>query len=125
MKPKIPPKLGRLLGDYERLTRDEGAALRSEDFARLAEIHAFKPTLLLAIIEEGESLGLDRRVLWFDDCLVALAALERDNLEYAARGVVQLTAQQACLEAARMRLRSLGHAYRRTENLNSRIFNRS
>jgi hypothetical protein len=125
MKLKLPPRLSRLLGEYERLTRDESAALRSRDFARLGEIHAFKPELLTAIVEEGSSLGLDRHVMWFDDCLLALAALERDNVNFAARGLMELNAQLDSLEAARKRLRSLGHAYRRTGAPSSRLFARS
>ena len=125
MKSKVPPRLGRLLGEYERLTRDEGVALRSRDFTRLAEIHAFKPALLGAIVDEGASLGLDRRVLWFDDCLLALAALERDNVNLAARGLMQLNIQRETLESARKRLRGLGHAYRRVTPPSSRLFARS
>lgn len=122
MNSKVPARLGRLLGEYERLTRDEGVALRSRDFSRLAEIHAFKPALLSAIVDEGTSLGLDRRVLWFDDCLLALAALERDNINLAARGLMQLNIQRETLESARKRLRGLGHAYRRVATPTSRLF---
>jgi hypothetical protein len=125
MKPKAPPRLHRLLGEYERLTRDEGVALRLRDFSRLAEIHAFKPALLVAIIEEGTAQGLDRRVLWFDDCLLALTALERDNVNLAARGLRQLNIQRENLESARKRLRGLGHAYRRLGPPAPRLFARS
>lgn len=125
MKSKIPPRLGRLLGEYERLTRDEGAALRIRDFSRLAEIHAFKPSLLIAIIEEGTSLGLDRRILWFDECLLSLAAMERDNVNLAAHGLRQLSLQRESLESARKRLRGLGNAYRGTGVPASRLFARS
>lgn len=125
MKSKVPPRLGRLLGEYERLTRDEGAALRMRDFSMLAEIHAFKPALLLAIVEEGGSLGLDRRILWFDECLLALAALERENIKAAAQGLMQLNLQRENLESARKRLRGLGNAYRRIGSPSSRLFARS
>lgn len=125
MKSIVPPRLGRLLGEYERLTRDEGAALRTRDFLKLAEIHAFKPVLLSAIVEEGASLGLDRRVVWFDDCLVALATLERDNLNVAAHSLRQLNIQRENLDAARNRLRGLGHAYRWGGATSSRLFARS
>ena len=125
MKPKVPPRLDRLLGEYERLTRDEGAALRTRDFTRLAEIHAFKPALLSAIVEEGTSLGLDRRVLWFDDCLLAIAAIERENVNVTARGLIQLTVQRENLVSARKRLRCLGHAYRRYGVSSSQWFARS
>jgi hypothetical protein len=112
MNSKVPPRLSRLLGEYERLTRDEAVALRTRDFIRLAEVHAFKPLLLEAIIGEGTSLGLDRRVIWFNDCLLALTALEKENLSAAARGLMQLSVQRTKLESARKRLRGLGHAYR-------------
>jgi hypothetical protein len=121
----VPPRLGRLLGEYERLTRDEGAALRARDFAALAEIRAFKPSLLVAIEQEGASLGLDRRVLWFNDRLVALAALESENVDFATRVLLQLTGQRENLASARKRLRGLGHAYRRTGVYSSRLFARS
>lgn len=118
----VPPRLGRLLGEYERLTRDEGAALRARDFVALAKIHAFKPALLVAIEEEGTTLGLDRRVVWFNDCLVALAALETENVSFAARALRQLSLQRENLEGARKRLRGLGHAYRRAGVYTSRLF---
>ncbi|MGB8169418.1 MAG: hypothetical protein WCF18_18105 [Chthoniobacteraceae bacterium] len=91
----------------------------------LAEIHAFKPALLLAIVEEGGSLGLDRRILWFDECLLALAALERENIKAAAQGLMQLNLQRENLESARKRLRGLGNAYRRIGSPSSRLFARS
>jgi hypothetical protein len=125
MKAKVPARLTRLLGEYERLTRDEGVALRVPDFSRLAEIHAFKPALLAAIVEDGTALGLDRRVLWFNDCLTALAALETENLNIATRRLTQLRIQRESLEAARKRLRGLGHAYRRFGSSSSRLFSRS
>ena len=125
MKPKAPPRLNRLLGEYERLTRDEGAAVRARDFFQLAEIHAFKPLLLAAIVEEGTSLGLDRRLGWFNDTLLALAALERENLQVAACGLTQLALQREQLESARKRLRGLGQAYRRYGVSSSRLFARS
>lgn len=125
MNPRVPPRLSRLLGEYERLTRDEGAALRTEDFSTLAEIQAFKPALLVKIVEEGTQLGLDRRVVWFDDCLRALAVLEGDNVKVAGRMLRQLTAQRENLEGARQRLRGLGHAYRRVGVHSSRLFARS
>lgn len=125
MKSRVPPRLGRLLGEYERLTRDEGVALRTSDFCRLAEIHSFKPALLRTIVEEGTSLGLDRRVQWFHDCLLGLETLERDNVNAAARGVMQLTLQRDHLESARKRLRGLGHAYRSVGTSSSRLFARS
>jgi hypothetical protein len=125
MKPRLSPRLKRLLGEYERLTRDEGAALRARDFTALAETHAFKPGLLYAIVEEGIALGLDRQVVWFNDCLIALAALESDNLNLATRVLSQLTVQRENLEAARKRLRGLGSAYRTYAGHGSRLFARS
>ncbi len=125
MNPGVPPRLARLLGEYERLTRDEGAALRTQDFSTLAEIQAFKPALLAQIVEEGTSLGLDRRVAWFNDCLLALADLERDNVAVAARMLRQLTLQRENLQGARKRLRGLGHAYRGIGVRSSRLFARS
>jgi len=122
MNAHVPPRLGRLLGDYERLTRNEGAALRAQDFSALAELFALKTALLAQIIKEGEDLGLDRRVVWFNDCLVALAAMARDNVNLAARSVVQLTAQRISLSAARHRLRDLGHAYGNVNSGVSRLF---
>ncbi len=125
MKSKAPPRLGRLLGEYERLTRDEGVALGTCDFSRLAEIHSFKPALLKTIVEEGTSLGLDRRIQWFHDRLLGLEALERDNVNAAARGIMQLHIQRGNLESARKRLRGLGQAYRFVGTSSSRLFARS
>jgi hypothetical protein len=125
MKSKVPQRLGRLLGEYERLTRNEGAALRTEDFTTLAEIQSFKPALLVQIVEEGTSLGLTRRVVWFNECLVALAELERENVNTAAQVLRQLALQRENLDGARKRLRGLGHAYRRVGVHSSRLFARS
>jgi|GEM_PF-5780120 len=111
MKSSVPPRLGRLLGEYERLTRNEGAALRAQDFPALTEMFALKAALLTQITSEGAGLGLDRRVHWLNDCLVALADMERDNVSCAARALVQLKVQRESLAAARQRLRGLGHAY--------------
>jgi hypothetical protein len=117
--------LGRLLGDYERLTRNEGAALRAQDFPALAEIFSLKQALLLQITTEGSALGLDCRVRWFDDCLAALAGMERDNVSFAARVLVQMKVQRESLAAARKRLRGLGRAYRQAGSDGSRLFARS
>lgn len=125
MKARVPPRLGRLLGEYEKLTRDEAAALRTQDFSALDRIHSFKPALLVEIMAEGTALGLDRRVLWFDEWLTMLGGLERENVEFAARVLRQLTAQRETLESARKRLRGLGHAYTRTDVDSSRLFARS
>lgn len=125
MKPRVPPRLARLLGEYERLTSDEGAALRGRDFAALAQIHAFKPALLIEIVQEGASLGLDRRVGWFDDWLVGLAARERENVDFASQALLQLGLQRENLESARKRLRGLGHTYARVGVHTSRLFARS
>ena len=125
MNSRVPPTLRRLLGEYERLTRDEGAAIRTQDFSTLAEIQSFKPALFLRIVEEGTLLGLDRRVLWFDECLRALAELEHGNVSVAAQSLRQLTLQRESLESARKRLRGLGHAYRRTGGNGPRLFARS
>jgi hypothetical protein len=122
MNPRVPPRLGRLLGEYERLTLDEGAALRAQDFSALAEVYAFKASLLIQITQEGAELGLDRRVLWFDDRLLALAAMERDNVNFAEHILVQLEVQRESLSAARKRLRGFGNAYRSTGSSSSRLF---
>ena len=115
--------MGRLLGEYERMTRDEGAALRARDFSALSEIHAFKMVLLRDVIREGAVLGLDRHVGWFEDCLAALAALERENINLTARALQQLTTQRSNLDAARTRLRGLGQAYRNVSyRSSSRLF---
>lgn len=125
MKSRVPPKLGRLLGEYDRLTRNEGAAIRTEDFSTLAEIQEFKPALLARIVEEGTQLGLDRRVLWFHENLLALEALERENLNLAGRILKRLTVERENLEGARKRLRGLGQAYRRIGVHSSQLFARS
>ncbi len=122
MKTAVPPRLERLLGEYERITRNEGAALRAQDFPTLAESIALKAALLAQITKEGASLGLDRRVLWFDDYLVALAAMERENLSCAARVLVQLNLQRESLLTARHRLCGLGQTYRKVGAGNSRLF---
>lgn len=122
MSSKAPPKLGRLLGEYERLTRDEAAALRARDFTALAAIHSFKPQLLDDLIREGAAQGVDRRVLWFNDRLLALTAMERENVNFAARVLVQLSLQRDNLDSARKRLRGLGNAYRSVGVPSSRLF---
>ena len=113
MNPAVPARLGRLLRDYERLTGDEGAALRARDFSTLAGLHHLKTALLAEIASEGETLKLDRRVLWLERWLVALTSLEQDNVGCAARLLGQLAAQRENLAAARQRVRSFGHTYGR------------
>lgn len=122
MKAGVPPRLGRLLGEYERLTRDEGAALRGHDFPALAAVAAFKPALLVEIVGEANAHGLDRRIVWFNDCLGALAALERDNVTLASRILKQLSSQRDNVEVARKRLRGLGNAYRPMMTRSSKLF---
>jgi len=122
MKPKVPPKLGRLLGEYERLTTDEAAAVRARDFPALAEIHAFKPQLLAEIVAEAGREHIDRKVAWFNERLDRLAELERENVNFAARVLAQLRVQRENLDQARKRLRGLGNAYRRSGSSSSRLF---
>lgn len=119
------PRLSRLLGDYERLTLNEGAALRARDFVAWAAMRELKPELLLAIEKEGRLLGADRRVVWFRDRLNALAELETDNIKYAGRAMIQIKARRDSLEVARKRLRGLGNAYRRLGANTSHFFVRS
>jgi hypothetical protein len=101
----------RLLGDYERLTRDESAALRDRDFALLAEIQERKPLLFASLQELAASAGLDRRHLALNDRLESLRALEESNAALLASQLASSRAEHRAIEGLRHRVRGLGQAY--------------
>lgn len=112
MKGELPPDLDRLLADYQRLTQDEMAALRTRDFPALARIHALKPAVLRKIVELGEAEALSRHHAPLNERLLALTALERENSQVAAEALQRARGERDRFEASRQRLLGLGQAYR-------------
>ena len=97
----------RLLGDYERLTRDECAALGGLDFAALQSIQPRKPLIVEALRALARELRLDRHAAALRGRIDALLAAERANLSRAARLLAELADERRQLDAARSRLRGL------------------
>ena len=102
----------RLLADYERLTIDESAALGGGDFDELAALQDLKDPLLETMRTLAKESGLDRtnpRLASRVDQVLSSAHRNRkliDNMLSRAR------TERQNLDAAKLRLRGLGTAYR-------------
>jgi len=101
----------RLLAEYERISRDETVAIRSEDFETAATIQALKALLFLTLESSGRDLGIDRRQASFHARLEKIADAERANQTFVKQLLAQNAAERRTLDTARSRLRGLLHSY--------------
>ena len=101
----------RLLADYERISLDETAAIRAEDFETAAGIQVLKATLLAALQDRGRELGIDRRQAPFHERLEKIADGERANEAFVRQLLARNAAERRTLLTARTRLRGLLHSY--------------
>ena len=101
----------RLLGDYERISRDETTAIRGEDFDTAATIQALKAVLFATLENTGRDLGIDRRQTSFHERLEKIASGERANQAFVKQLLARNIAERKSLDTARSRLRGLLHSY--------------
>ena len=91
----------RLLGDYERISRDETTAIRGEDFETAATIQALKAVLFATLENTGRDLGIDRRQASFDERLEKIASGERANQAFVKQLLARNIADRKTLEIGR------------------------
>jgi hypothetical protein len=101
----------RLLGDYERLTRDESAALRDQDFALLEEIEDRKPLLLTQLQELAARAGLDRGYAPLNERLETLRTQGEANSALLAKRIAESRAEHRAMDGLRSRMKGMGQAY--------------
>ena len=101
----------RLLGDYERISHDETAAIRAEDFETAATIQTLKATLFAALENGGRELGINRSEASFDERLEKIADAERANEAFVKQLLDLNAAERKTLDTARARLRGLLNSY--------------
>ena len=101
----------RLLGDYERISRDETTAIRGEDFETAGTIQALKAVLFATLENTGRDLGIDRRQPSFHERLEKIASGERANQAFVKDLIARNIAERRSLDTARSRLRGLLHSY--------------
>ena len=101
----------RLLGEYERISRDETTAIRGEDFETAANIQALKAVLFVTLEDTGRDLGIDRRQASFHERLEKIASGERANQVFVKQLLARNIAERRSLDTARSRLRGLLHSY--------------
>ena len=101
----------RLLGDYERLTRDETTAIRERDFSALEEANKTKLLIFAELLKIGGMLGLDRGHATLGGRLTLLGEAEQHNVALVRDGIAKSRLEFKMLHAASMRLRAIEHVY--------------
>lgn len=102
----------RLLGDYERLTKNESAALLAGAFDDLAAIQSLKEPVLESMRAYAQTSGLDRRNTEFARRIDQLLIHAERNRKLIDTMLTRAHVERQNLDAARQRLRGLGTAYR-------------
>jgi hypothetical protein len=102
----------RLLGDYERLTKDESAALLAGAFEDLAVIQDLKEPVLEMMREFATAAGIDRANSEFTRRIDQLLLHAERNKKLIETMLRRAHVEQHNLDAARQRVRDLGTAYR-------------
>ncbi len=100
-----------LLSAYEAATILEAKALGLRDFENLDLLNQKKALLLQKLLEEGRSLGLDRRHKVLRERLEALQQAESMNLATLAELMGEANREGADLVLSRRKLVSLRGAY--------------
>lgn len=101
----------RLLGDYERLTRDEAAAIWEWQFAALTEIHETKMLILGELVKISRMIGLTRANPAFQNRLRLLGEAQQRNASLVDDGIAKARREYKMLNATSLRLRSIDHVY--------------
>jgi len=102
----------RLLGDYERLTKNESAALLAGAFDDLAVIQDLKDPVLESLRVFATSAGLDRTHPELAGRVDQLLRHAERNRKLIETMLSRAHVERQNLDAARQRLRGLGTAYR-------------
>lgn len=102
----------RLLSDYERLTKNESAALLAGAFDDLAVIQDLKDPVLDAMRSFARGAGLDRTNSELARRIDQLLVHAERNKKLIETMLSRAHVERQNLDAARQRLRGLGSAYR-------------
>jgi DNA repair ATPase RecN len=102
----------RLLEDYERLTKNESAALLAGAFDDLAVIQDLKDPVLETMRTFAMAAGLDRRNSELARRVDQLLLHAERNKKLIETMLTRAHVERQNLDAARQRLRGLGTAYR-------------
>jgi len=102
----------RLLGDYERLTKNESAALLAGAFEELAAIQNLKDPVLESMRIFAQAAGLDRRNTELARRVDQLLIQAERNQKLIDTMLARAHVERQNLDAARQRLRGFGTAYR-------------
>lgn len=102
----------RLLGDYERLTKNESAALLAGAFEDLAVIQDLKDPVLETMRTFARTTGLDRANSELARRIDQLLIHAERNKKLIETMLTRANVERQNLDAARQRLRGLGTAYR-------------
>lgn len=102
----------RLLADYERLTKDESAALGAGDFDTLAAVQELKDPVLETMRTLAQAAGLDRTNPQLAARVDQVLVHAERNKKLIATMLSRAHIERQSLEAARQRLRGFGSAYR-------------
>jgi hypothetical protein len=102
----------RLLGDYERLTKNESAALLAGAFDDLAVIQDLKEPVLETMRTFARTAGLDRRNSELARRVDQLLIHAERNRKLIETMLTRAKVERLNLDAARARLRGLSTAYR-------------
>lgn len=100
-------KFWRLLGEYERLTFDEGVALREVNLAALARLQDQKTVVSKAVLELAAEGGINLPA----DRLEDLIERQNRNLAIAQEQLAHLSCERQNLATAGQRLAHVGRAY--------------
>jgi DNA repair ATPase RecN len=106
----------RLLGDYERLTKNESAALLAGAFDDLAAIQDLKEPVLETMRTFAQAAGLDRRNSELARRVDQLLIHAERNKKLIETMLKRARVEGQNLDSARQRLRGLGTAYRPEES---------
>ncbi len=102
----------RLLDECEKLTQDEGVALREQDFDAVRRIQGFKPGFFEELESLGRQLGINLRASPVADRFRGLIDAEERNLDLAKRMIERMNGERRDMGLARQRMRELGQGYR-------------
>lgn len=108
---KLERKFWRLLGDYERLTRDETLAIQEQNYPVVADLSARKTVLFLEMQSLGKTLDIDRAHPALKSRIDPLIETEQRNAALLNKCVSETCCHRQTLEAATKRLRNFERVY--------------